>query len=148
MPETPRVFIDSSVLFSATKSSLGGSFRLLDECARGTCIPVISKRVVSEVRLRLTEKYPELMPLLYNRLAHTDFQIVEPTGKDIVRCQTIINPDDAVILAGAIAARADYLATLDRAHFINDSRVAEKSGILILTPRDFLNAMRKRGLVD
>ncbi|OGL77763.1 hypothetical protein A3J43_01045 [Candidatus Uhrbacteria bacterium RIFCSPHIGHO2_12_FULL_54_23] len=37
MPDAPRVFIDSSVLFSATKSLLGGSFRLLEECALKKC---------------------------------------------------------------------------------------------------------------
>src|SRR3989338_9028658 len=37
MPDAPRVFIDSSVLFSATKSLLGGSFRLIEECALKKC---------------------------------------------------------------------------------------------------------------
>lgn len=80
MPKSkPLIFLDSSVLFSATKSKLGGSFRLLQECERTTFRPVISQRVVKEVQLRLQEKYPQFLPQFYHLLVRIDFKIVNPT---------------------------------------------------------------------
>ncbi|MFH1889971.1 MAG: PIN domain-containing protein [Candidatus Kuenenbacteria bacterium] len=141
------VFLDSSVIFSATKSKLGGSFRILEECRAGTFQAVISKRVIREVQINLQEKHPELLSVFYNFLFEVGFQITNPTITLIKKCQEIINPDDAVILAAALKAKVDCLITLDKKHFM-DMNVTKKAPIVILTPRDFLSQMRSKGVIN
>ena len=50
----------------------------------------------------------------------------------------IHDPFDAPILAAAIKAKADYLITHDRKHFLNDPKVIKKSGLRIGTPGNAL----------
>ncbi len=50
----------------------------------------------------------------------------------------ITDKNDAHILAASKHLKVDYLITLDIHHFIKDESVAEKSGLNILTPKEFL----------
>jgi len=51
-------------------------------------------------------------------------------------------PKDAPILATAVAARPDRFLTLDVTDFIEPTHIAEKRGLRIETPAEFVQAIR------
>jgi hypothetical protein len=57
--------------------------------------------------------------------------------------QEYVEPKDAAIIAAAIKAHPDYLATLDRKHLLDPPEVAARSGLTILTPGDVLARIRR-----
>lgn len=50
---------------------------------------------------------------------------------------------DAVVMAAAIAAGAEYLVTLDRIHLLNVPQVAERSGLRIVLPGTLVQLLRE-----
>jgi predicted nucleic acid-binding protein len=62
--------------------------------------------------------------------------------EDVIRWQSVIEPKDAPILAAAVASAPDRFLTLDVKNFIEPARVAEKSGLRIETPAEFVQAIR------
>jgi predicted nucleic acid-binding protein len=60
-------------------------------------------------------------------------------------CQRFLNyADDAVVLAAAIDAQADYFVTLDRQHFLSNPLVPATLPLPLGTPGDFLAWFRAR----
>jgi len=55
----------------------------------------------------------------------------------------IDDPNDVPILHAAMKAKIDYLATHHCKHFLDDPKVAEKSGLKIGTPGDVLAWIRE-----
>jgi predicted nucleic acid-binding protein len=49
-----------------------------------------------------------------------------------------------LIVAAAIKAKVDYLVTWDRKHFIDDPKVAEKSGLTIITPDELMAIVKEK----
>ena len=49
--------------------------------------------------------------------------------------------EDAPILAAAIAAEVDYLATGNTRHFIADPEVGRKSGLVIVAPSQLVELL-------
>ena len=56
----------------------------------------------------------------------------------------VIHPDDAGILATAVAAQPDYLITGDT-HFFENPNIAGESGLNIVTPAQFLARLKESG---
>lgn len=56
--------------------------------------------------------------------------------------KTLVPENDAPILAAAVLAKVKRLVTLDVKDFIRMPQVAEKSGLMIVTPRDLLVEIR------
>jgi predicted nucleic acid-binding protein len=52
------------------------------------------------------------------------------------------DPKDDMVVATAVAARADYLVTGDRRHLLS---LREYEGIRIVTPRQFLDVIGRHG---
>jgi hypothetical protein len=53
------------------------------------------------------------------------------------------DPNDVPILLAAMKAKVDYLATHDRKHFLDDPKVAERSGLKIGAPGNVLSWIRE-----
>lgn len=68
--------------------------------------------------------------------------IDDPRQKDVERFLTVINSDDAPILASAVSSSDDFLITWDRKHFI-DKNLNIHSNLKIVTPGEFLKYFRK-----
>lgn len=62
--------------------------------------------------------------------------------EEVWAAEEYVNPKNALIIAVAIKARPDYLATLDRKHLIDPSKVAMRSGLAIHTPGEVLRKLR------
>ncbi|MGH2536540.1 MAG: PIN domain-containing protein [Candidatus Promineifilaceae bacterium] len=138
-----RLFLDSSVLFSAIYSSAGAARELLRLALRGEVHLILSHDVVTETRRNLGRKAPELVPLMERLLLQIPFEVAaNPLKEEVWAAEAYVNPKDALIIAAAIQARPDYLTTLDRKHLIDPPEVAERSGLTILTPGDALRKLR------
>jgi predicted nucleic acid-binding protein len=62
----------------------------------------------------------------------------------VAKAKEIIHPKDASILMAAKDAQVDYLVTLNRKHFLDDPKVARRSGLQIGAPHDLLAWLREQ----
>ena len=146
---TIRVFLDASVLFAASYSETGSSRDLLREAVRGNLQIVVSQHVLEEAERNLAQKTPEVLPALHEPLTVIAAEVADrPTRPELEQAATCIALKDAPIVAAAVKAKVDYLATWDRRHFIDDPRVAETSGLTIITPGELMAFIRKQGSAD
>src|SRR5437867_9340876 len=132
------VFVDTNVLFSALHSPTGTPARLIDLSVDGRFQIIVSQRILTEL-IRTTEaKLPLELANLSNMLMGAALRVVSNPPRDAVDALlNKVNPQDAPILAAALAAQADYLVTGDRI-FLREARKAQIA-IAVLSPREFLN---------
>ncbi len=140
-----RVFFDASVLFSASYSKTGSSRDLLQEAIRGNLKIVVSRYVLEEAERNLAQKAPEALPAFRELSTLIAAEVAEkPALEELKQAATYINLKDAPIVAAAAKAKVDYLVTWDRKHFIDDLKVAERSGLMILTPDKLMAIVKRR----
>lgn len=76
-----RLFLDSSVLFSAAYSSRGHARDLILMGIRREIVIVISRLVIDETRMNLGEKAPDKLYLLDTIVENVPFEVVRPTKR-------------------------------------------------------------------
>ena len=131
-----RIFIDSSVLFSAVYSTSGHSSDLLVMGAEGDILAVISDFVIIETRRNIRELKPEKLARLDRLLATVQFEIVRVNPEDVADAKQWIVLKDAPVLAAAKVARVDMLVTLDKKHFLGRPDLETYINAPILTPKE------------
>jgi hypothetical protein len=138
--------LDSSALFAGVVSAEGASRALLLLGERGLIVVTVSEQVVAETERALAQKVPRALLDYREALRSTGLRIVrDPSPEDVGAHQSIIShPPDVPIVLAAMRAGADYLATLNRRHFIDDPTVAARSGLRIGTPGHVLAWVRRR----
>jgi hypothetical protein len=109
----------------------------------------VGKQVLNEINEALQRKAPALNSRLAILLDRCRTEISpEPTEAILVSCQGIVpHQGDARVLAEAIASACEFLDTLDRAHFLENSSIAYlpfKTG----TPGDCLSWLRSNWRTD
>lgn len=136
-----RLFLDSNVIFSGLYSSDGPAGIILDRFIDGRLAVVISQQVLEEIVRTIKKKLPVVLPELSDLLESVYLEIIkDPTAEEIIKWTQLIHPEDAAILAAAINARIDYLVTGDK-HFLGNPDINERSGLLIVSPRQFLDQL-------
>lgn len=134
-----RVVLDTNILLSTLISRHGPPFRILTAWRRGTCQLLTCPSQL--VELRRVSRYPKLRAVLrphdvgevVNRLK--EIMLPEPPPLDH---HALADPDDAWLLALALATEAQYLVTGDkRAGLLAMGRVGQAR---ILTAREFCAA--------
>jgi len=144
----PRVFLDSNVIFSGLYSSRGAPAVILESFIEGQLVVVISQQVLDEVIRTIKEKLPEALPALRKLLLNAPPEILkDPAFEEAKHWSGLLDISDAAILAAAVAAKPDYLVTGDR-HFTDNPEIAERAGLRILTPAQFMKAWTKGGEGD
>jgi len=131
-----RVFIDSSVLFSAVYSTSGHFSDLLVMGAEADILAVISDFVIIETRRNIRELKPEKLARLDRLLATVQFEIVRVNPEDVADAKQWIVLKDAPVLAAAKVARVDMLVTLDKKHFLGRPDLETYINAPILTPKE------------
>lgn len=139
---TPSLILDTSVLISGLRSSLGGSFALLELVGSGRFTIGLTAALVLEYEATCMKSLPalnltaddlkELMDYFcqVGKLAAIRFQ-VRPSVAD---------PDDELVLEAAIAAGCEWIVT----HNIRDMAAgAARYGIEVITPGE---ALRRLGV--
>jgi len=140
-----KVFLDSSAVIAGVISSSGAARVLLVMSENGQIETFISEQVIAESERSIARKVPQALPELRETLKDSNLKIIHnPTQEEIDENVSLIaDPDDVPILLAAMKAHVDYLATHNRKHFLDDPKVAERSGIKIGTPGDVLAWIRE-----
>jgi predicted nucleic acid-binding protein len=140
-----RIFADTSVLFSAVLSEIGGARQLLKLGEASVIALWVGPTVLAELDAVLERKSPTSKQRLALLLDRAGVQIgPAPAPSDQKRAQTIVTyPPDAEIVAEALAAQADYLVSLDRQHLVGNPQ-AEALPFPVGTPGDCLAWLRAR----
>ena len=144
MARTPRVFLDSSALIAGVLSPSGGARAILVLAETEALRIVISQQVQVECERVLRIKAPMALAAYQRTLQGIQLEVCsDPTPEQVTQAEQFINIDDATILAAAIGAAPDYVVSLDRKHFLQPE-VAQRTGLRIGTPGDFLAWLRER----
>ena len=139
----PRAVLDSSVLVSAFLTPHGYVVRLLRDPALSRYQLCLSDAILTETAETLLAK-----STLRRYAAYTDEDVHDfvrwlltqaEMATDVPVLRVVLNdPKDDPIIAAAVAAKADYLITGDRAHLLP---IGEYQGIRIISPREFLDIL-------
>lgn len=137
-----RVFLDSSVLISGVISQTGASSAILDLGEAGEILIILSKGVLVETDRVFEKKFPGLIGDFREFIKNLSPIVAEdPTSQEIREAESVIDKDDASILAAAKKENIHYLVSLDIKHFHNN-KVPEYLKSPILTPAQFLMEFR------
>ena len=144
MRETQRVFFDTSVWVAAIFSNHGASFYLLNSHAQSTRYGIISSLDVFEEGVEtLSKKYPSRVQQFKELYSKVKPILTEPKRATIFTAASLVHPDDAPILAGAIESRSHVFVTLDKKHLLKQSdHILNKTGVRVISPGIFLEELR------
>jgi uncharacterized protein len=142
-----RVVIDATVLVSAfLKAQSGGvSFDLLRSCAEGRFELFLSDDIIAETADVLLSR-----PHIRRRYQYPDAAVHEfcrglaalaTRVSDVPKVKVVRDPDDDMVIACALAARADYLVTRDK----DLLTLAAHADVAIATPEAFSAVLRSEG---
>ena len=135
-----RIFVDSDVIISSFLSQSGAAYFLLGTASLQLFISSLSKKELETVVKRLGIESNMLTTLIENTLKVTMLLDSLPEIKESFK-QYVLDENDAHILAGAKAAKADFLITYNVKDFKID-KIKKDLGILTLTPGNFLQYLR------
>lgn len=138
----PKVFVDTSVLFSASYSATGYARDLTDAAGAGGVVLAVSTLVLMETQRNLIAKATHGLHVLERIQANGLIEVVDPP-EDLVReTGTFVAAKDAPIVAAAVHAKADYLASYDRKHLLAQAALIQaRYGIVVTTPEAILRAL-------
>ncbi len=142
----PRIFIDSSVLFAAALSARGPARELFTQFAIGRCHLLITDLVLEETRRNLAKKGPLSLPALEEFLSSSGLETLrDPPIDRVVEVAGLVELKDAPIVAGALQAKAAFLATHDARHLLQKAeQIRATFGLEVLSPGDVLQLLRDR----
>jgi putative PIN family toxin of toxin-antitoxin system len=137
-----QVVIDTNVLISAFRSSVGSAYQLFealgdDRWQTNLSIPLVLEyeEVLNRTREFTGLSQQEIGQLLDALCAvanhHKIFFLWRPGGND---------PDDEFLIELAIAAQADFIISYN----ISDLKQADSFGIQVITPKQFLQLLEEK----
>ena len=142
MRRSPRVFLDTSVVFAAVLSPGGGARRLFHLAEAGLLTLIVGPNVLRECDEVVRRKAPSSLPGLAQLLAAGRVQTCPPpSDKQVADARSYVEyKPDAHVLAEAISAGADWLVTHDKAHFLKVSAETQLP-FKIGTPGDLIRSV-------
>ncbi|HEX7730389.1 MAG TPA: putative toxin-antitoxin system toxin component, PIN family [Terracidiphilus sp.] len=131
-----RAVIDTNVVVSALLSPLGNEALVLEAVRRNLCVPCFSREILKEYREVLvrpkfgfhTRQVDGLLALLREQ-----GRMFSPKPVAV----SLPDPDDAIFIACARAASAEFLVTGNKRHFPQAACGATK----VVSAREFLTAL-------
>jgi predicted nucleic acid-binding protein len=142
MPRSPRIFLDTSVIFAAVLSTIGGARQVFRLGEAGVLQLIVGPNVLRECEDVVRRKAPETLPLLAILLERGKIEIAqEHTQEQLANARTLVSYDpDAYVLAEAIGSRPDWFITHDKTHFL-ENKPAANLNFQIGTPGDLLQSL-------
>jgi uncharacterized protein len=134
-----RIFLDSSVLFSAAYSIHGHAHDLILMAVREELAIVTSELVLIESGRNLAESAPDKLYALDRIVANIPLEIIRPTKRDVRAATRYVHLKDAPIVAAARRANVDLLVTLDKKHLLGRPRLAKYVRAAVVTPREAID---------
>jgi predicted nucleic acid-binding protein len=137
-----RIFLDSSVLYAAAFSATGPARRLILKGLEGSIALSLSDLVLEETKRNLTKNAPSALPYFAILADLLSPFITNPTKAQVLKAAQIVHYKDAPIVAAAVKANADYLATHDLKHLLSHAKaIADAYGITVLPPAEVLHIL-------
>lgn len=131
-----RIFLDSSVLFSAVNSPTGGSAKLFTLKNVTVCVsPVILAEVERNCRKKLHAYHLDRFFRLVSFCTILD-QL--PEKRLIKKAKQAIHEKDAVILAEVKQSTCDSVVSLDIKHFFSKEARDFLKPIQVMTPKEII----------
>jgi len=140
------LFLDSSALFAGIVSQKGAARALLLLAEAGQVSIVVSEQVLAETERALARKLPQGLAYFREAIRSAGVRIVRDPSPEEIKSHLDITThrSDVPIIVAAMKASVDYLVTLNRRHFIDDPKVADRARVAIGTPGDALAWVRER----
>jgi predicted nucleic acid-binding protein len=130
----PRIFIDSSVLFSAANSSKGHSRDLFLMGAAGEIKIIISNFVLQETIRNLSGLKKPPLEELDQIIKNANIELVDATKQSVLDAAKLIVLKDAPIIAAAKTAKVNMLVSLDKKHILGRIDLETYINASIVTP--------------
>jgi predicted nucleic acid-binding protein len=142
MKRVRKLFLDTSVIFSAVLSETGGARKLFRLGEAGVLQLVVGSNVLRECEDVIRRKVPASLPKLAYLLELGMVKIAPQSTDAFIEQATaiVVYKPDAYVLAEAIAAGPDWFITHDKTHFLRvkpDSNLAFRIG----TPGDLIQSL-------
>ncbi|MBI5945536.1 MAG: PIN domain-containing protein [Chloroflexi bacterium] len=131
---TPRIFIDSSVLFSAANSSRGHSRDLMLMGASGEIKIILSNFVLQETVRNLSGLKKPPLEALNQVIQNANIELVDATKQAVLDAAKLIILKDAPIIAAAKTAKVNMLVSLDKKHILGREDLEVYINASIVTP--------------
>jgi predicted nucleic acid-binding protein len=138
-----RIFIDSTVLFSACYSATGASREILLKAIAGKIQLIFSEYVIQETQKNLISKGSKAIPYFLELMSILPHTTARPNKKLIKSIESICEKKDAPIVAGAISSNCLMICTLDKIHLLSNIELKSQIKPKILTPAETLTEIRK-----
>ena len=140
----PKVFFDTSVLFSAIYSQTGGSYQICRLVKKGEIEGYTTETVIKELQNNILKFSQKTKKNLESFIANHKFIVrSEITERETRPYLKIIVDKDAHVLAEATLCKCDYLLTLDKKHLNNEQIKERFTKAIITSPKKFLEYFRK-----
>ncbi len=138
-----KLFLDTSVLFSAVLSQTGGARKLFHLAEAGLSQLIVGPTVLRKADEVVRRKAPTSLPLLAQLLEAGQVETCSaPTPKQIESARNLVAYiPDARVLAEAIRAEPDWFVTHDKEHFLKAKKGINLS-FEIGTPGDLLQRFK------
>jgi predicted nucleic acid-binding protein len=130
-----RIFLDSSVLFSAAYSIHGYAHDLILMAIREELTVVTSQLVLAETRRNLSESAPEKLIAFERVVANVPWGFVRPTKREVRAATKVVALKDAPIVAAARKARVHFLVTFDEKHLLGRPNISKYVRSAVVTPK-------------
>ncbi len=140
---TPRIFIDSSVLFSAANSSRGHSRDLLLMGASGEIKIIISNFVLQETIRNLSGLKKPPLEELDQIVQNANIELVDASKQSVLDAAKLIVLKDAPIIAAAKTAKVNMLVSLDKKYILGHTDLEAYINAPIMTPLIAYQTIRK-----
>jgi predicted nucleic acid-binding protein len=139
--ETPRVFLDTNVLFSGLRTPGGKPHRMLEAATAGSMRAVVSGGVLVELLRNIRRKAPYLLAVLEILLTDTPLEVApEPSPQQTESWLQAGLGSDAPIVAAAVLSEVDYFCTGDR-RMLENASLLKRAGLRVVTPAELLEAL-------
>ena len=145
-PEPPKIFLDTSALFSAFLSKTGGAREIVNFSYGGAIQILVSANVLREIESVLRRKSPQHLESLLRLLDEANVTVsLNASARQLKLAKTWVSYEaDADVLADAIASSPSYFVTLDKKHFLSNAKLKQELPFPIGTPGDLLAWYREQ----
>ncbi|MCJ7433854.1 MAG: PIN domain-containing protein [Anaerolineales bacterium] len=133
---TTRIFIDSSVLFSAANSTKGYSRDLMIMGASGEIALILSNFVLQETIRNLAQLKQPPLTELEEILKNAHIEIVDAGKQAVSDAGKLIVLKDAPIIAAAKSAKVNMLVSMDKKHILGRPELETYIKASIVTPAE------------
>lgn len=139
-----RLFLDSSVLISASASNTGASALTLMLCSYGKIQGIVSDYVIKESSRNIANKLNEDAYKRFVFYLKNCGLVICPSFDKLLKAVPIASKDQPIVQA-AICSGVEYLITLDKKDFFKENIIEylRQYNIRLMRPGDFISAHRE-----